>query len=522
LLHKNYLEACLCNGELYSLRIRIINLTVKYTEEQDGGFNLDKKKTGISRLAALGILGAAGVLSTLGARYLGRFAADKIHDRFLKILTSDLYDENLWEAVSSTMRIGPQAVLETELRAEEGKLVERPMGPVNQFPSLDDLKFNFAQLNTLPTEIDTEIDFSITIGKYAKRPLRLNHFFMLAPMAYGIALSKPVKIALAKGCGASGAAYHTGAGAAVLDVFQYADKVVFQYDRGNWPKPEQAMLKSHAVEIQLGQGAYGGVGYMMKSYMLNDKLRKEFKIPKGQDLITYSRQPEVQSPQDLKKLVDKLRHITDGVPIGVKIAAGKDLEADLYWICSSGADFVVVDGAEAATKGSPPILQDDFGIPTAFAIDRAAKWLEKHGFRDRVSLIASGRIRTPGDALKVKALGADACQVGAIALVAVSHGQIQKPLPFEPPTALTWYGEAYADQFDIEKGARSLQNFFESCKLEMMEGIRALGKTSLSQVDRNDLITTNEMFARGMGIPMAYVPFDPLEQKPPRVRRLKL
>ena len=43
---------------------------------------MDKKKTGISRLAALGILGAAGVLSTLGARYLGRFAADKIHDRF--------------------------------------------------------------------------------------------------------------------------------------------------------------------------------------------------------------------------------------------------------------------------------------------------------------------------------------------------------------------------------------------------------------------------------------------------------
>ena len=95
-------------------------------------------------------------------------------------------------------------------------------------------------------------------------------------------------------------------------------------------------------------------------------------------------------------------------------------------------------------------------------------------------------------------------------------------LSLELPTALTWYGEAYADQFDIEKGARSLQNFFESCKLEMMEGIRALGKTSLSQVDRNDLITTNEMFARGMGIPMAYVPFDPLEQKPPRVRRLKL
>ncbi len=260
----------------------------------------------------------------------------------------------------------------------------------------------------------------------------------------------------------------------------------------------------------------------MKANMLNENLRKEFKIPKGQDLVTSSRQPEVQSPEDLKKLVDKLRNITDGVPIGVKIAAGKYLEADLYWICNSGVDFIVVDGAEAATKGSPPILQDDFGIPTVFAIDRAAKWMEKHGFKDRISLIASGRIRTPGDALKVKALGADACQVGAIALVAVSHGQIHKPLPYEPPTALTWYGEAYADQFDIEKGAKSLQNFFESCKLEMAEGIRALGKTSLSQVDRDDLMTTNEMFARGLNIPMVYQPFDPMEQPPPKLKKLKL
>ncbi|HHY83598.1 MAG TPA: FMN-binding glutamate synthase family protein [Clostridiales bacterium] len=476
----------------------------------------------LSVAGKLAAMGAAGVLGAIGAKFLGRFIVNKVHDDFLKILTSDLYNENIWEAVSSTMRIGPQVVLETELRSDRGKLVERPMGPVNQFPSLDDLKFNFAQINTLPTEVDTEIDFSVTIGKYAKKPLRLNQFLMLAPMAYGVALSKPVKIALAKACSAAGVAYHTGGGAPLMEIIDYADKVIFQYGRGNWPIPQEVLLKCHAVEIQLGQGAYGGVGFLMRSNEVNEQLRKAFNIPKGQDLITRSRQPEVQSPEDLKKLVDKLRNITDGVPIGVKIAAGKYLEADLFWICNSGADFVVVDGAEAATKGSPPILQDDFGVPTVFAVDRAAKWMEKHGFKDRVSLIACGRIRTPGDALKVKALGADACQVGSIALVALSHNQVHKPLPFEPPTSLAWYGEAYADQFDIETGARSLQNFFESCKLEMAEGIRALGKTSLSQVCRDDLMTTNEMYARALNIPMVYDAFDPMAVQPQKIKRLKL
>ena len=66
---------------------------------------------------------------------------------------------------------------------------------------------------------------------------------MLAPMAYGIALSKPVKIARNK-LRASGAAYHTGAGAAVGEAIDLGGKVIFQYDRGNWPKPQQALLKA--------------------------------------------------------------------------------------------------------------------------------------------------------------------------------------------------------------------------------------------------------------------------------------
>ena len=130
----------------------------------------------------------------------------------------------------------------------------------------------------------------------------------------------------------------------------------------------------------------------MKAEMLDDSLRKEFRF-KGTGFETSSRQPEVQSPEDLKKLVDKLRNFTDGMPIGVKIAAGKFLRRISTGL-TSGADFIVVDGQKPLPRVSP-ILQDDFGIPTVFAIDRAAKWMEKHGFKDRISLIASGGIRTP-------------------------------------------------------------------------------------------------------------------------------
>ena len=74
---------------------------------------MEKRKSGLGKeilklssagkLAALGAIGAAGVLGTIGIKYLTRFIVDKVHDNFLEILTSQLYDENLWEA-SSTMR----------------------------------------------------------------------------------------------------------------------------------------------------------------------------------------------------------------------------------------------------------------------------------------------------------------------------------------------------------------------------------------------------------------------------------
>ena len=87
-------------------------------------FTIDKKK-----LKAMAMIGAgAAFLGVAGANLLARAIVNKFSDRFYNILGKDLYDENLWELVSSTMRITPQVAVETNLRATEPKLLERPMG----------------------------------------------------------------------------------------------------------------------------------------------------------------------------------------------------------------------------------------------------------------------------------------------------------------------------------------------------------------------------------------------------------
>jgi len=104
-------------------------------------------------------------------------------------------------------------------------------------------------------------------------------------------------------------------------------------------------------------------------------------------------------------------------------------------------------------------------------------------------------------------LGADAAYIGGAALFAVSHTQVLKAIPFEPPTQLVWYDGKNASQFNAAEGAKSLGKFLNSCREELIVGIRALGKTSVAQVNKEDLFALDEFVAKGVGVPTAYVPF---------------
>ena len=54
--------------------------------------------------------------------------------------------------------------------------------------------------------------------------------------------------------------------------------------------------------------------------------------------------------------------MTGGVPIGMKMIPGR-VEHDIEIALQAGVDFITLDGAQAATKGTPPLLQDDLVYP---------------------------------------------------------------------------------------------------------------------------------------------------------------
>ncbi len=64
-------------------------------------------------------------------------------------------------------------------------------------------------------------------------------------------------------------------------------------------------------------------------------------------------------------------------PSGSELGMGGKIEEDFDHIFDLGVDFIAIDGGQAAMKEAPPILADDFGIPTLHGVVRAVNHLEK-------------------------------------------------------------------------------------------------------------------------------------------------
>ncbi|NLW58796.1 MAG: FMN-binding glutamate synthase family protein [Firmicutes bacterium] len=448
-----------------------------------------------------------------------RTLVDKIADQLLLRLMRDPYVENVWEIISTTMKVTPRDLMEIVLRAEKGKPLGRPFGTVHHFSPWQELMFNPVHLVRLPTADQKSVETKVTLGPKAKRPLELAIPLIISGMSYGGAISKQARLALAKAATAAGTATNTGEGAYLPEERELAAKYIYQYHRGQWPHGNKKDFYTLAdmVEIQLGQGAQASAPQSTKADKIDEEFRAIFGLEEGEDAVIASRLPGLESGEDLKHLVARLKEETGGVPISYKFAASHYLEEEIALALAAGVDVIVIDGAEAGTHAGQPLLADAFGLPTMHALVRAADYLEATGVRDQVSLIAAGGLFSPDHFLKALALGADAVYIGTAAVMAMIHTQMVETSPFEPPTQLVLYSGRLKDKLDIDRAAQSLTNYLNSCVAEMVLGAVALGKNSLAEVNRDDLCALTPAVAEITGVELAYrrretAPFSQSEQ----------
>ncbi|ENY8396932.1 TPA: alpha-hydroxy-acid oxidizing protein [Clostridioides difficile] len=371
--------------------------------------------------------------------------------------------------------------------AVTGKSIIEPMRTKLPVISWDDILIMGAQLNPLPLNEHDEVNTTTIIGKKAKKPMIIENPVYISHMSFG-ALSKELKIALAKGAAQNKTAMCSGEGGILPEEKEASYKYIFEYVPNKYSVTEENLKNSDAIEIKIGQGTKPGMGGHLPGEKVTEEIAKVRNKPVGQDVISPSCFEEIQSKEDLKKLVDELREVSEGRPIGVKISAGH-IEKDMEFIAYAKPDFVTIDGRGGATGASPKLLKDATSIPTIFALYRARKYIDTHGLD--IDLVITGGLRISTDFAKAIAMGADAVAIASSALMAAACQQYRICGSGKCPVGVATQDEELRKRLHIENSANRVANFLNVSLEELKTFARISGHKDIHDLSVDDLYTVN-------------------------------
>jgi len=369
-----------------------------------------------------------------------------------------------------------------------GESIIEPMRTTREVISYDDILIKGAQLAKIPLNHDEPVNTKTIIGPKAKYPLVIETPIYITHMSFG-ALSKEVKIALAKGSAVVRTAMCSGEGGILQESFDNAYKYIFEYIPNQYSVTDENLKKVDAIEIKIGQSVKPGMG----GHLPAEKVTKEIAMirgyPEGTDIISPSHFEDIKNKDDLKMKVDWLRKKSGGKPIGIKIAAGH-IEADLEIAVFAEPDFITIDGRPGATAAAFRHVKQATSVPTVFALYRARKFLDDNGIND-ISLIITGGHRVSSDFAKALAMGADAVAIGTAALMACACQQYRLCDTGKCPVGVTTHDPELRARLKVDISAKKLENFLHVSTDELKDFARLTGNNDVHGLNINDLCTTN-------------------------------
>ena len=383
--------------------------------------------------------------------------------------------------------------------AVSGKSAIEAMGTRMSMPNWDDVLILGAQLNPMPLDEHADVSLKTVIGKRAKKPMVLSMPVYISHMSFG-ALSKETKIAMAKGSAAVETAMCSGEGGVLPEEKAAACKYIFEYVPNMYSVTTENLKTSDAIEIKIGQGTKPGMGGHLPGSKVTPEIAKIREKPLGQDVISPSKFSQINSADDLKEMVSNLRTLSDGRPIGIKIAAGR-IEKDLEFCVYAKPDFITIDGRGGATGASPSIIRDSTSVPTIYALYRARKYLDSVG--SDIDLVITGGLRVSSDFAKAIAMGADAVAVASAAMVAAACQQYRICGSGMCPVGVATQDENLRKRLQIDTAAKRVENYLRCSAEELKTFARITGHEDIHSLSVDDLCTISREISEHTNIPHA-------------------
>ncbi|VAX00829.1 Ferredoxin-dependent glutamate synthase [hydrothermal vent metagenome] len=273
-------------------------------------------------------------------------------------------------------------------------------------------------------EVDAASTRTVTIGAQCLKPYKTSKLFHISGMSFG-ALSRPAVRALSMGAAKAGCWMNTGEGGLSPYHLEGGADLVFQIGtakygvRDSEGRLDDEKLKEIAnheqikmFEIKLSQGAKPGKGGILPAIKVTDEIAKIRGIKPRQSSISPNRHTDINSVDELLDMIIRIRKVT-GKPVGFKSVIGAYGWLDTFCEAvnkrglESAPDFVTVDSADGGSGAAPVSLMDAVGLPINESLPRVVDALTRHGLRDHVKVICSGKLVTPTAVAWALCMGAD-------------------------------------------------------------------------------------------------------------------
>ncbi len=340
------------------------------------------------------------------------------------------------------------------------------------------------------------------IGATAKHPYQPKSFFNISAMSFG-SLSAPAVQALSHGAAKGECWLNTGEGGVSPYHLEGGCDLVYQLGTGkfgarnddsslNEDRLREICQNPHIkmIEIKLSQGAKPGKGGILPGAKVTAEIAKIRHIPQGKDAISPNRHVEASNPGELLDLIERVRDIS-GRPTGIKMAIG-DISKLYEFIAAiqkrgaeSAPDFITLDGGDGGTGAAPMPLIDNMGLTIRESLPATVDALIKAGLRDRIRIIATGKLITPAEVAWAFCAGADFVSSARGFMFALGCIQALRCNQNTCPTGITTHNKRLQRGLDPENKAQRIQKFVKTMRYEVEMIAHSCGVDHPNQLTRD-------------------------------------
>lgn len=355
--------------------------------------------------------------------------------------------------------------------------------------------YEWAAHSVYPKKVKS--DFRVTIGNaQCSKPYSAS-IFNIGAMSYG-ALSKTAITSLNKGAALGGFAHNTGEGG-ISEFHLQGGDLIWQIgtgyfgcrdEDGNFSESlfvERSTLESvKMIEIKLSQGAKPGHGGLLPAHKNTPEIAAIRAIKPYTTVHSPSAHTAFTNASELVLFIGKLRRLSGGKPVGFKICIGRKDEFeeivesmilhDIY------PDFITIDGAEGGTGAAPLEFIDHVGMALADGLVFATTTLKRYGVRDKVRLIAAGKVITAFDMAKNIALGADAFYSARGMMFALGCIQALQCDSGHCPVGIATQDKALYSGINITDKSVRVANFHSNTLKALSDFLGAIGYESPAEI----------------------------------------